>query len=121
MLKKALIRAIIPFSIMTVLSIIMKFQKIEAYQVKSTFIVGIIVAAVAGGSVIYEIEEWTLLKQSIIHFLLMLITVYPCLLKSGRFPLDRAIDYLKVFGIFVFVGLILWSLSYLIFGKILAK
>ncbi|XZO08742.1 DUF3021 family protein [Weissella paramesenteroides] len=34
-------------------------------------------------TVIYEIDQWSFAKQSLIHFLLMFITVYPVLLFSG--------------------------------------
>ena len=54
LLKKSFIRGIIPFVIMTTLSIIMNYQGIDAFQVRSTFIVGLIITIVAAASVIYE-------------------------------------------------------------------
>lgn len=121
MIKQAIIRGIIPFAIMTVISIIMNYQGIDSFQVRSTFIVGIIVAVVAATTVIYEIESWTIAKQSIVHFLIMLVTVFPCLLISGWFELNNFVDYLIVFGIFVAVGIVIWAIAYFIFGKLLAK
>lgn len=121
LIKKAIIRGIIPFIIMTAISIMMKYQGIDAFQVKSTFLVGIIVTSVAAASVIYEIESWSLLKQSGVHFAIMLVTIFPCLLVSGWFKLNNILDYIKVFGIFLFIGVILWSIAYFIFGKILDK
>ena len=121
LIKKAVLRGIIPFLIMTIISLIMKYQQIDAFQVKSTFLVGIIATSIGATSVIYEIEDWSLLKQSRIHFVLMLLTVFPCLLLSGWFELNVFMDYVKVFGIFVLVGLILWGILYLIFGKLLSK
>lgn len=121
LIKKAILRGIIPLIIMTIISIIMKYQGIDPFQVRGTFIVGIIIALVAAASVIYEIENWSLFKQSVIHFLIMLVTVLPCLYISGWYKLNNVLDYVKVFGIFLFVGIVLWTISYFIFGKILTK
>lgn len=121
MIRKALIRGVIPFAIMTIIAIIMNFQGIDSFQVRSTFIVGIIVAVVAAATVIYEIENWSITKQSIVHFLVMLVTVFPCLLISGWFELNNFVDYLIVFGIFIAVGVVMWGISYIVFGKLLAK
>lgn len=121
MLKEAIIRGVIPFIIMTGISLIMRHQKIDTFQVKSTFIVGIIIAVVAAASVIYDIGNWSLLKQSCVHFMIMLVTVYPCLLVSGWFKLTTPLAYLKVFLIFLLAGVVLWGLAYFIFGKLLAK
>ena len=121
LIKRAIIRGIIPFIIMTAISLMMKYQGVDVFQVKSTFLVGIIVTSVAAASVIYEIENWSLLKQSVVHFVIMLVTVFPCLLVSGWFKLNNILDYIKVFGIFLFAGVVLWSIAYFIFGKIFAK
>ena len=121
LIKTAILRVIITLIIMTIISIIMKYQGIDPFQVRGTFIVGIIIASVAAASVIYEIENWSLFKQSVIHFLIMLVTVLPCLYISGWYKLNNVLDYVKVFGIFLFVGIVLWTISYFIFGKILTK
>lgn len=98
---------------------IMKLQRLEDYQVKSTFLTGLIVTIVVAASVVYEVESWSLIKQSLIHFLIMLITVYPCLVWSNWFPHKTIFDLLKIFGLFLLVGIILWTVSYIVFGKIL--
>ena len=121
LIKTAILRGIIPLSIMTIISIIMKYQGIDPFQVRGTFIVGIIIASVAAASVIYEIENWSLFKQLVIHFLIMLVTVLPCLYISGWYKLNNVLDYVKVFGIFLFVGIVLCTILYFIFGKILTK
>lgn len=115
----AIIRGGIPFIIMSILFGIMKFQRMDDYQVKSTFITGLIVTSVVAASVIYEVESWSLIKQSIIHFLSMLITVYPCLVFSNWFPNKTTLDLVKIFGLFLIVGIILWTVAYILFGKIL--
>lgn len=121
MIKQAVIRGAIPLAIMTILSLIMRSQAIDPFQVRSTFIVGLILTSVAAASVIYEIESWSLAKQSVVHFFIMLVTVYPCLLISGWFSLNDAFDYLKVLGIFLLVGVVLWGIMYLVFGRLLSK
>lgn len=118
--KAAFIRGIIPFGIMTVISIIMHYQKIDSFQVRSTFLVGLIITSVAASSVIYEVENWSLFKQSGIHFLIMLLTVLPVLLISGWFPLNTVLDYLKVVGLFLITGVVMWIVSYVVFGKLLS-
>lgn len=115
----AIIRGSIPFIIMSLLSGIMKFLRLDDFQIKSTFITGLIVTSVVAASVIYEVESWSLIKQSIIHFLIMLITVYPCLVFSNWFPNKTALDLVKIFGLFLIVGMILWTVAYILFGKVL--
>lgn len=120
-LTNALIRGVIAFAIMTTIALIMRSQDFDQFQVKSTFMAGLIVTAVAAASVIYDVEKWSLSKQLGIHFLTMLVTVFPCLLLSGWFPLNSFLDYLKVFGIFILWGAVLVSVLYFIFGKLLTK
>ncbi|MGX7195635.1 DUF3021 family protein [Enterococcus olivae] len=115
---QALIRGGIPFVIMSGISGIMKFQNLDTFQVKSTFLTGIIISAVSAASVIYQVENWSLLKQSVIHFCIMLLVVFPILLISGWFPLNNVSDFFKILGIFLFVGIVLWSVFYFIFGKL---
>lgn len=115
----AIIRGSIPFIIMSLLSGIMKFQRLDDFQIKSTFITGLIVTSVVAASVIYEVESWSLIKQSIIHFLSMLITVYPCLVFSNWFPNKTTLDLVKIFGLFLIVGIILWTVAYILFGIVL--
>lgn len=102
----AAIRGAIPF-------IIMKLQHIDDYSVSSTFITGLIITAVAATSVIYDVKSWTLTRQSIVHFLIMLVTVYPCLVFSGWFSTKSILDLVKIFGFFLIVGIILWTISYI--------
>lgn len=53
---------------MSGISLIMVYQKLNSFQIKSTFLVGIIITLVSAASVIYEIDNLTLTQQSIIHF-----------------------------------------------------
>ena len=120
-LKQATFRGIIPFVIMSTLALIMTYQKIDPSQTKGTFLAGIIISIVAAASVIYDIEKWSLLKQSAIHFIVMILTIFPCLLISGWYELSSFADYLKVFGIFLLCGCVFWTIGYFVFGKLLNK
>lgn len=119
--KNAVIRGAIPLIIMSGISLIMRWQVLDAFQVKSTFITGLIVAAVAASSVVYEVDEWPLWKQSLIHFSLMAVTVLPCLFLSGWFPVRSVVDVLKLLGVFVLVGAGLWTIGYFATTRLFKK
>lgn len=72
---------------------------------RSTFLVGLIIAAVGMASIIYDFDNWSLGKRIGIHFLVMCATVLPVLVFSGWFPTNSLLDYLAIFGIFVATGL----------------
>ncbi|MEC6748602.1 DUF3021 family protein [Marinilactibacillus sp. XAAS-LB27] len=120
LLKNALIRGFIPFVIMTGISLIMRAQELDSFQVNSTFITGIIITAVAAASVIYDIESWSIQKQSVVHFIFMLLTVFPCLLLSGWFPVNGIKDMILVLGVFIVIGALLWSIAYFVRTKLLS-
>ena len=119
LILQALKRGLIPLVIMMLLSIIMAMQSIDENNIKGTFITGVIVSIIAAASVIYEIKSWSLKKQSIIHFLVMLFTIYPLLLISGWYELSSPLDYIGVFCSFLCFGIVFWLLGYIIFGKII--
>lgn len=110
--KAALLTAI-PLVVMTAIGVALLAQG-KAEDGRSTLAVGVIVAAVAGSSVVYQVERWPLRTQSAIHFAIMLVTVLPALLLSGWFPVDSARGVLAVFGIFLVVGAVIWTVMFLI-------
>lgn len=113
MLINALLRGGIPFTIMSGIALLLNDQ--EKYSdAKSTFFAGSIALFVGAASVIYNIDHWTLTKQSLVHFLIMLITVYPILLLSGWFTIVSVWHALQVFLIFILVGLVLWSVMFIL-------
>ena len=85
---------------------------------RSTLAVGVIVAAVSGGSFIYRVGAWSFAKQSVLHFLLMLVTVLPALLLSGWFSLESFADYALVALLFLATGAVLWAVFTAIFAVI---
>lgn len=76
---------------------------------KGTFLVSLIAFFVGAATVIYNIDHWSFTKQSGIHFLIMLITVYPILLVSGWFMVSSVWDAFKIFLFFILVGLVIWA------------
>ncbi len=80
-------------------------------QAKSTLISGLIAAIVIVTIPIYDINQWSLSKRSLLHFAIMLITVLPLLLISGWFTPILAIIMFLLFGL---AG---WTIGYLIHKK----
>ncbi len=104
-MKKALpflISAVITAVVMVVISFFIE----DTFQAKSTLISGLIVAVVIGTIPIYDINRWSLFKRSFVHFLIMVITVFPLILYSGWFnPLLSA-------GLFILFGIVGWTIGY---------
>lgn len=108
LLLKGLLRGIIPLFIMGGIAIILYFQG-KYSDAKGTLVASLIAFFVGAATVIYNIDEWSLAKRSIVHFIAMLLTVYPVLLLSGWFQIRSVFDALNVLMFFVLAGIILWS------------
>ncbi|GBG94194.1 hypothetical protein LFYK43_06530 [Ligilactobacillus salitolerans] len=111
-----LLRGGIPFVIMSVIALILNFQGKSA-DAWSTFCTALIILFVGAATVIYNIERFSLFKQTLLHIMIMLVTVYPVLLLSGWFPLRNFGDALFVLLIFFVVGAVLWVV-FLLLAKI---
>lgn len=77
-------------------------------QAKGTLCAGLIAGVTISAIPIYDINSWSLGRRSLVHFLVMLVTVFPLLLWSGWFTPPVAIGAFALFGI---VG---WTVGYLI-------
>ncbi|MBW3112421.1 DUF3021 domain-containing protein [Bacillus sp. MCCB 382] len=113
LLKKGLIRGSIPFMILTIISILLTFQESTAPS-NDYFSLGVIAFFLGFTSVIYEIQQWRFLKQIIVHYLVMLVTVFPTLLLSGMYSIDSFEEVISVYVLFNKVGLFLFLITYLI-------
>ena len=71
------------------------------------FLTGIIGLTFAATTVIFEIDEWSLLRQSIIHFIITSIVMYISGFLCGWFPHTVA-STLIWFGVFVVIYFIFW-------------
>jgi len=77
-------------------------------QSRGTLIAGLIAAVTIAAIPIYNIDSWSLVKRSLVHFLVMLVTVFPLLLLSGWFSVPIAICVFLLFGV---VG---WTIGYVV-------
>ena len=118
LLGSGLLRASLALAVMWGMALAQQLTD-EPSGARSTFVVGVIVAAVAGFSVIYNIESWSVVKQSLVHTGAMAAVVLPCLVLSGWFTIDGPLDLLVILGYFVVTGVVIWSAGYLVFGKLL--
>ncbi|MER2174946.1 MAG: DUF3021 family protein [Carnobacterium sp.] len=75
---------------------------------------GLIIMFLGIASVIYEINRWNFSKQIIVHYITMLLTVYPILLLSGYYPVSSFGDVLNVFLLFNKVGIMLFVATFII-------
>ncbi|WP_406687783.1 DUF3021 domain-containing protein [Rossellomorea vietnamensis] len=115
LLKKGLIRGLIPFILFTVTSLIWtQFEGVSAIS-KSLLFYGLIAFFLGVASVIYEVERWRFIQQILVHYLVMLVTVFPTLLLSGAYPVDSIRDVARVYFLFNEMGLILFLSTYFIF------
>ena len=108
-----LIRGVIPIIFLLIISLWSEFQGSEVNS-KIFFYYGLIAFFLGFASVIYQIRQWSFLKQILVHYMAMLITVFPTLLLSDFYPLNSFGDVLKVYLLFNKVGIILFLITYFI-------
>ncbi|BCB04042.1 DUF3021 family protein [Bacillus sp. KH172YL63] len=112
LLKKCLIRGVIPLIILGTASIWHAFLGSSA-EANNTFVLALITFFLGLTSVLYEVQQWKWGKQILIHYLVMLVTVYPTLLLSGMYAVHSFRDALKVFFHFNQVELMLFIVTFL--------
>ena len=71
------------------------------------FLTGIIGTTFAATTVIFEMDNWSLLKQTIIHFIITSIVMYTAGFLCGWFP-HKLSSTLIWFGIFIVIYVIFW-------------
>ena len=71
------------------------------------FLTGIIGTTFAATTVLFEIDSWSLLKQTIIHFIITSIVMYTAGFLCGWFP-HKLSSTLIWFGIFIVIYVIFW-------------
>jgi predicted neutral ceramidase superfamily lipid hydrolase len=117
---RAALLAGIPLVIMTAIGVYLIAHG-KQQDGRSTLAVGVIIASTCGSSVVYQVDQWSLPKQTLIHFLIMLVTVLPALLLSGWFSLSSPAGFSAAVGLFLAVGVVLWIVFYVIFGVLPAR
>ncbi|AGK98477.1 DUF3021 domain-containing protein [Clostridium pasteurianum] len=83
---------------------------LSAYTIQ--YVVSIVIGFVfAFGSTIFEVDKWSIAKQTTIHFLLTSIVFLPCAVLAGW--VDS--DFLSIaiyFAIFIFIYIVIWISQY---------
>jgi hypothetical protein len=115
--RRAALLTGIPLLVMTALGAALYAQGDPANG-RSTLAAGVIIAAVAGATTIYSIRNWPLWRQSAVHFAVMALTVLPALLLSGWFAVDGPNGVLRVIGMFLLVGAVLWTTLYVVISRL---
>lgn len=72
---------------------------------------GVLGAACAGGSCVWEMPDWSLLKQTIVHFLILTTSMFPIAWFTWWMPHTVAGALLYI-GIFVALYLIIFAIMY---------
>ncbi|MBC5636723.1 DUF3021 family protein [Ornithinibacillus sp. BX22] len=117
LLLKGLIRGVIPFVLLLIISLWNRLQG-SVEESNAFFFYGVVVFFLGLTSVIYEINHWKFSKQILAHYGAMLITVFPTLLLSGFYSLNSFVDLVKVYLEFNITGIVLFFSTYLIFKLI---
>lgn len=117
---QAVLRGGIPLVIMAGIAVALYAQG-QTQDGRSTLFAALIFGAVSAASVIYDVQRWTLARQTVVHFAVMVGTVLPLLLFSGWFPTRTAADYFAIVGTFLLVGLVLWSAAFVLFGVLVPR
>ncbi|MFD3447412.1 DUF3021 domain-containing protein [Microbacteriaceae bacterium 4G12] len=84
---------------------------VDALQTKS-LLINMIAASVIGvvylvANLIFEIEEWNLTKQTILHFLIMFSIYFPIAIWVGWLPLQFIPLFISSIA-FIFIYVIIW-------------
>ena len=91
----------------------------------SAVLAQVIFSAVIGGvfaavSVIWEIEEWSILKQTGIYFCILAITLFP--IAYILHWMERSVGgFLTYLGIFVALFIVIWVVQYLFWKNRIEK
>ena len=68
--------------------------------------------ACAAGSVIWQIEDWSILKQTTVHFFVLSLSMLP-IAYTARWMEHTGAGALLYFGIFAGLYLLIWLIQYL--------
>ena len=77
---------------------------------------GLLGASSAAASIIWEIENWSIAKQTGIHFFIISITMLPIGYFAHWMP-HSLVGFLMYFGIFVAIFIAVWVINYYIMKK----
>lgn len=90
-----LISGIITAAIMIGLSFFIE----DDYSARGTAAAGVIAGSVIASIPIYNIDKWSLLRRSVVHFLIMLVFVLPALLYAQWYSVPVSLLVFLGFGV----------------------
>ncbi|NLL63416.1 MAG: DUF3021 domain-containing protein [Ruminococcaceae bacterium] len=74
---------------------------------------GLLGSAFAGSSVIWEMEHWSIAKQTGIYFVITSAAMLPIAYLANWMP-HTAIGFFSYFALFTFIFIVVWLIQYLI-------
>lgn len=77
---------------------------------------GILGAASAGSSAIFENDNWSMLKQTIVHFLVITIAFFPIAFFTHWMP-RTFLGILGYIGVFVAIYVCIWIIMYVVLRR----
>ena len=80
------------------------------------FITGIIGVTFAGTTVIFEMDRWSLVAQTVLHFLITSVVMFFAGFFCGWFP-HTVVSTVIWFGVFIVIYIIIWISFMLYFRK----
>lgn len=67
--------------------------------------------AFASGSAIFEVERWSMAKQTVMHFILLVIVYFPCAIIGGWIEPSLLSIVISLFS-FIFIYALIWFVQY---------
>jgi hypothetical protein len=94
-------------------------NRLSAYVVQYIVSIGM-GFAFAFGSAIFEVDNWSMAKQTTLHFLLTSVVFLPCAVLA-RWVEPKLLSILVYFLIFILVYIVIWIIQYLTWKDRIAK
>jgi predicted MFS family arabinose efflux permease len=84
--------------------------------VLQTVLCGLLGSVFAASSVIWEMDDWSIAKQTGIYFLILTVVMMPIAYFTNWME-HSIIGFIIYFGIFVGIFIVVWLVQYLIWKK----
>lgn len=81
---------------------------------------GILGSVISAGSLIWEIERWNIMKQTIVHFILVSVTMLP-IAYLAKWVAATPLSLLSYFGAFAGLYFLIWLGMYLVLRNKIKK
>ncbi|WP_028044258.1 DUF3021 domain-containing protein [Candidatus Stoquefichus massiliensis] len=81
-----------------------------------TVFTGLLGVSFAASSVIWEIDNWSMSKQTFIYFMITALTMFPMAYLMGWME-PTFIEFILYFAVFTLIFIIIWFIQYIIYKK----